>query len=256
MDILKIEKNIDTSKFNIKYFDLVGSTNTVAKEMALSGSGEFTVIIADEQTAGRGKPGRSFVSCGGVGVYLSVILKPSLPLSKIHLITSFASVKVAEAIDKLSGENTKIKWVNDLYLNGKKICGILTESVINPKSCTADCVVLGIGINVLNENFDESIKNIAGSIKTETGLEISREDLIAEILNSLVSFESEILAGDYLNEYRKRSCLLGKEIKVFEGVTSYSAVAQDIDDNAGLVISSGGEIKTLQSGEEVSVRFE
>ena len=224
------------------------STNSLAKELALKGENEGTVILAEKQTGGRGRLGRSFFSPDGKGIYMSVILKPEHPL----LITSFASVAVLRAIKKICDADVKIKWVNDLYLNGKKICGILTEGVYQGDSLKY--AVLGIGINVKRADFPDEIADIATSIENETGVEISVEELENQLINELDTLYKTYTDGEFLDESRSASNVIGRDIKVIKGDDSFIAKAVGIDEKGGLVIEKDGERSVLYSG-EISIRL-
>ncbi len=240
-----------------RYLEEVDSTNRYLKELALTGEKEGSVIVADRQSAGRGRLGRSFFSPEEKGIYMSILLRPKIELQRSVLITSMAAVAVAEAIESVSGIFTQIKWVNDVFLNRKKVCGILTEAGINPSTGTLDYVVLGIGVNVGPVEFPEELKPIATSVSMECGKTISREVLIEEILEKLEQWYPTLWNGDFLEESRKRSILLGKEILVIEtgtGGESYSARAVDLDDMGHLIIEKDGIRSILNSG-EVSVKF-
>ena len=224
------------------------STNSLAKELALKGENEGTVILAEKQTGGRGRLGRSFFSPDGKGIYMSVILKPEHPL----LITSFASVAVLRAIKKICDADVKIKWVNDLYLNGKKICGILTEGVYQGDSLKY--AVLGIGINVKCADFPDEIADIATSIENETGVEISVEELENQLINEIEALYKTYTDGEFLDESRSASNVIGRDIKVIKGDDSFIAKAVGIDEKGGLVIEKDGERSVLYSG-EISIRL-
>lgn len=224
------------------------STNSLAKELALKGENEGTVIFAERQTGGRGRLGRSFFSPDGKGIYMSVILKPENPL----LITSFASVAVLRAIKKICDADVKIKWVNDLYLNGKKICGILTEGVYQGEDLKY--AVLGIGINVKQAEFPDEIADIATSIENETGIEISVKELENQLVNELDNLYKTYTDGKFLEESRNASNVIGKEIKVINGNDNFFAKAVGIDEKGGLVIEIARERSVLYSG-EISIRF-
>jgi BirA family biotin operon repressor/biotin-[acetyl-CoA-carboxylase] ligase len=224
------------------------STNAVAKKMALDGEKEGTVIIARRQSKGRGRMGRSFFSPDGKGIYMSVIIKPENPV----LITSFASVAVARAIKKVSGAETQIKWVNDVYLNSKKICGILTEGVYRGDELRY--AVLGIGVNVKKMQFPEDISDIAASVENEIEHEISKEILENQIIEELDTLYDTYKDGKFLDESRERSMVIGREINVIRGNETETAMAVDIDDKGGLVIEKDGKRHVLYSG-EISIRI-
>lgn len=237
------------------------STNNYAKQLAANGGAEGTVILTDYQSGGRGRRGRTFLSPKGKGLYMSVILKPLPDISDSIKITSFAAIAAARAIDAQTGAVTKIKWVNDLFLGGKKICGILTEALMDYETMIPSYIILGIGINLRHTDFPPDIAKIATSIEDETGTAPDKNLLAANILYNLKNLEEEIKSGAFLNECKGRSIVIGNEITVNRGNESYEATAIDLDKNGGLIIErqSGNGIlsknrrETLSSG-EVSIR--
>ena len=240
------------------YFEELDSTNNYLKELAARGAQEGTVIIANRQSAGRGRLGRSFFSPEEKGIYMSILLRPDISLERAVLITSMAAVAVAEAIEQVSGIQTKIKWVNDIFLNKKKVCGILTEAGIDAETGILDYAVLGIGVNVGKMVFPEELKHIATSVSNECGFEVSKETLIDKILEQLEQWYPTISDGSFLEESKKRSILLGNDIRVIDETVpggSYSAKAVDINELGNLIIEREGKRQVLNSG-EVSIRFE
>lgn len=230
-------------------YDTLDSTNMEAKRIAHSGVESKTVIIADFQTAGRGRLGRQFYSPKGKGLYMSFLLKNEFSDDGICLITAAASVAVCRAIEKAAGVSPSIKWVNDLYLDGKKICGILTEAVNGLQSGRIEHIIIGIGINCAEQDFPDEIKDIAGVLGNNT----NRSQLAAEIICEMSQICNMVLEKSFIDEYRKRSLVVGKQITVL-GNPPETAVAIDIDDFGGLVIRTDeGDIKTLSSG-EISIR--
>lgn len=252
----KIRNHLHTKKLGRKMQLLfeTGSTNQDAKCLAARGAEEGTLVAANRQTAGRGRLGRSFFSPGEKGIYMSIILRPGLEAKKSTMITSMAAVAVARAIEQVSNAQAKIKWVNDVYVNGKKVCGILTEAAIEAENGMLSYAVLGIGVNVGSMEFPPELCEIATSIENETGEPVEREVLIAAILNETESLYATMATGDFLEESRKRSLLIGKEIRVLEGEDSYPAKAVEIDETGQLIVETGEGRKALHSG-EVSVRL-
>jgi len=239
------------------YFEELDSTNRYLKELAVGGAPEGTVIIANRQSAGRGRLGRSFFSPEEKGIYMSILLCPDISLERAVLITSMAAVAVANAIESICGIETKIKWVNDIFLNGKKVCGILTEAGIDNEKGALDYAVLGIGVNVGMMDFPEELKNIATSVSNECGSPVSKDALIDEILKELDKWYPTLSCGSFLEESRKRSVLLGREILVLDEHVPggrYPAKAVDINGLGNLLIEKDGAIQVLNSG-EVSIRF-
>lgn len=240
-----------------EYLEETDSTNRYCKELGIAGAPEGTVVIANRQSAGRGRLGRSFFSPEEKGIYMSILLRPRLELQRASLITSMAAVAVARAIERVSKLPTGIKWVNDIYLNRKKVCGILTESGLNAQTGALEYAVLGIGVNVGIMEFPEDLKEIATSVSNECGLEIAKEELIEEILKELEVWYPTLTDGSFLKESRERSVLLGKEILVLDATVSggsYSATAIDLDEMGHLMIERQGERVILNSG-EISIRF-
>lgn len=255
----RISRN--NEKYKIIVLSETDSTNNYAKKLALNEDAEGTVIISDYQSGGRGRRGRTFLSPKGNGLYMSVILKPFSDISDSIKITSFAAVAAARAIDAQTGASTKIKWVNDLFLGGRKICGILTEALMDYETMTPSYIILGIGINLRHTDFPPEIAKIATSLEDETGRVPNKNMLAAEILNNLTNLEEEIKSGAFLKESAARSIVIGKEITVMRGDGNYEATAIGLDKNGELIIKRKNEngslsknrCETLSSG-EVSIR--
>lgn len=252
------EKNIvnelDTEVFGRKLvvLDEIDSTNNYAKLLAQDGAENGTVVIADYQTAGKGRLGRSFVSPKGTGLYLSLIIRNNISVSSAQLITSCVAVVAAEAIEELCGCDVKIKWVNDLFLGGRKICGILTEASIGFEAAKLDYVIIGIGINVssLKGKLDSELEKIASSIEDETGEKISRSKLCAVLLKKLEERMNDIESRAFLKEYQRRSMIIGERVVIEEKGVSRAGKVIAIADDAGLTIEfENGEIHTINSGE-------
>ncbi|MCL1789395.1 MAG: biotin--[acetyl-CoA-carboxylase] ligase [Oscillospiraceae bacterium] len=232
----------------IKIYDSLDSTNTKAKELVISGAKHGTILIAERQTAGRGRINRRFFSPTGSGVYMSVILKSgqlrdNTPVSA--LVTAYAAVSVCEAIENSANKFPQIKWVNDVFLNGRKICGILTEAV-------AGSVIVGVGINFTEpeDGFPDEIKDIAGALFSETPI-VSRNRLAAEIVGRILAYDMKSDNTTLLSEYKKRLMTLGKRIIIeIAGNAPYEAIAVDIDAQGRLMVEKDdGEVETLLFGE-------
>ena len=219
------------------YLEETDSTNRVAKELARQGAPHGTAVLADRQTAGRGRLGRQFFSPEG-GLYLSVILRPKCPVEDLALMTPQAAVAVCRALEDTLGISPGIKWVNDLYLQGKKLCGILCEMA-------GDAVIVGIGLNLYTP---------AGGFPTELNavaldVPVACRSLAAAIVERLLQ------PAAFLEEYRRRSLLVGKAVTVYPVAGEpFAALAVDIDQRCRLVVEHDGVRETLDSG-EVSVRF-
>lgn len=239
---------------DIVIYDEIDSTNTEAKRRLYSSDvKDFTVIVADMQKGGRGRTGKSFTSPKGSGVYFSIILHPkdSYDFSYFDLTTVKAAVAVAEGIRESTGKQVEIKWVNDLFLKGKKICGILSELDADFESRSVKSVIVGIGINV-NKPKDDSfkdLKDIAGYI----GTEVIRNEILSSILNAF--YENNYLKSDkeIIDYYKKHSLVIGRDLSFVLNGKKYSAKGVDINDKGNLIVDTGRERLTLSSG-EVSIK--
>ena len=245
-----IGEHLRSQAYHISVENALPSTNTALKEAALCGAPHGEVLIADCQTAGRGRLGRAFFSPGGSGIYMSVLLRPMLPLGvAAGRITTLAALAVSRAIFRTSGIETVIKWVNDLLIDGKKACGILAEAVSIGEE---NAVILGIGINVKSTAFPAELASIATSLEAH-GNPPDRNLLIAAILDELALLDPA-RPEDWMPEYKKRSAVLGNTVKLlpFDG-EPYEAVALDVTENGALVVERDGEKLEIFSG-EVSLR--
>ena len=235
-------------KLSVSVVPAVGSTNTELKTLAEKGGPDGTVLIAIEQTAGRGRLGRSFYSPKDTGLYMSIILRPELSVSESLNITACAAVAAAQAIDKIAGVETQIKWVNDIYLGGKKVCGILTEASMNFESGILNYAVLGIGINLTTTDFPEDLQSVAASVSNRS--EDLRSFIAAEFLNTFFKYYKNLSAREFMSEYRSRSMLTDKEIAFVWGNKTFNGTVKGIDDTMRLVVRLGsGEETAFSSGE-------
>lgn len=229
------------------------STNKTAKEMAVAGAEHGTIIISDCQTMGRGRYSRQFFSPSGGGLYMSIVLRPeAMHFKNPTSVTAFAAVSVCEAIESISTKVPRIKWVNDIFIDGKKVCGILTEAVTDFESGGLDWVVLGIGINVhtRTEDFPCDLQSIATSIYPDEKMSGVRNRLSAEIINRILGFETLPSETEIFEKYKKRLMVLGKKITVIQNQVEYKATAIDVDSVGHLVVKNeSGERITLSSGE-------
>lgn len=242
-------------KVKVEVVEKTESTNTLLRSRADLGESEGLVIIAGEQTAGRGRMGRTFFSPGDTGVYLSLLLKPEIKPEDAVQITTAAAVSVCKALEKLGVKDPKIKWVNDIFLCNKKVCGILTESSFNTKSGKLDYAILGVGVNMYEPKcgFPKDIENIAGSVFSEES-ENTRNKFVAHFLDSFFCFYEQLSEKKHIKEYVEKSFVVGKDITVISGEKSFVATAIDIDENCNLVIKNGnGETSKINSG-EISVK--
>lgn len=226
------------------FYDETDSTNNQAKRLINDGEKGNLLVCAGRQTAGRGRQGKSFYSPEGTGIYMSLVIHPGSSLQNAVTATTAAAVAVCRAIEKITDITPKIKWVNDVYVNGRKVCGILTEAVTDFESGTVSSVIIGIGVNITTENFPSDVEN-AGALNAN----ISKSMLIAKIADELM----EIALGDYsafIGYYRTHSMIIGRQITFFENGTATDGTALAIDETGGLVVrTENGETRTLRSGE-------
>ena len=239
---------------NIKVFDSVENTNKTAKELAISGAEHGTAVIANYQTAGRGRFNRSFFSPEG-GLYLSVVLHPErLALESPTLVTAFAAVSACRVIERLCGRKPAIKWVNDIFLDKRKLCGILTEAVTDFESGVIQWIVVGIGVNfsIKKEDFPPELCDTATSLYPTGKAELTRNQLAAELINALTA---DVNAIDLPGEYKSRLMMLGEKITVNAANESFTATATDIDALGRLVIEhEDGRRQALSAG-EISIKL-
>ena len=234
--------------------ELIDSTKNRAKALAAAGAPHGTAVIADSQSGGRGRLGRSFFSPEHAGIYLTVILRPDCAPEKAGLLTSLAAVASARAVEAVADADVKIKWVNDLYLNDKKICGILCESAPDPETGRLAYAAVGIGINTAKTVFPPELRDIATSVGNETGTAPDRNRLIAEVLNELEKLYGDLETGAFLEESRRRSNVIGRTVTVIEGGKTYPARALDIDGQGRLMIETESGRSCLNCG-EVSLKL-
>ncbi len=239
----------------IHIFRELDSTNKKAKELAIDGCEHGTVIIADSQTAGKGRYGKSFYSPPESGLYISFILRSeSFSLPKITRLTSAAAVTVCRAIQSVTGKKTQIKWVNDILIDNKKVCGILTEAVSDLESGNIDWIVIGIGININTSSFPDELAEIACSLNPSEANGIIRSRLAAELINTILSSNNWAEDKFVYEEYKSRQAILGKPVIVIENDKNYPATAMDIDNEGRLIVKTNdGQLVSLFSG-EVSVK--
>lgn len=231
---------------------VVTSTNTILRQQAEEGAPEGTVLAACQQTAGRGRRDHVFFSPPDTGLYLSFLLRPALSAQDALLLTTCAAASVALAIEECAGRPAQIKWVNDVFCGGKKVCGILTEGAIDLETGGLQYAIVGIGVNLFppEEGFPSHLPE-AGSVFTcrPQGLE-ARSQLAGSILNHFFSFYPRIHDKPFFEAYRSRSFVLGQEITVLEGDRSHPAVALDLEEDFSLrVREPDGTIRSLSSGE-------
>ncbi len=238
-------------------FPTLSSTNTVMKEQYLNRPHGF-VLLAESQTAGRGRLGRSFSSPPHTGIYQTILLHPTLPVSQIQFVTIAAAVAAAEAIEQTAGFSPQIKWVNDVLMEGRKLCGILTEASIEGETGAVTSLCVGIGINLRpNPVWPEEVRAVAGAL-SEFGCVPRRAVLSAALLSHFEHAYALLISGQQdalLARYRSRLCCLDKSITVISPAGRYSAVCTGLDDNGHLLIrTADGQTHPLSTG-EISIRL-
>ena len=242
----------------LEIHDELDSTNIRAKQLALQDAPHGAAVLARHQSGGRGRFGRSFFSPEGSGVYISFVLRPELTADRAVMLTSLCAVAVARAAERVTnGEiEASIKWVNDVYIAGRKICGILCEAGLDFESGQMQYVVAGIGVNVGPMEFPPELKDVATSISNECGRPIERSRFCAELINEMNALYPQLESGAFMAENRARSNVIGRDILVLRGDERYPATAVDIDGGGSLVIRTPeGETRTLRSG-EISIKFQ
>lgn len=237
--------------------DSVDSTNNEIKRRAIQGAPTGLAVTAEEQTGGKGRRGRSFQSLAGKGLYLSVLLRPQVPVEQVSQLTAWTAVAVARAIEAVSEVRPNIKWPNDVLVNGKKLCGILTELGVEAETGAVSYVVVGMGTNVsqTEADFGPELSEIATSLGI-LGARVRRSELAKALLSELDAMNAAFPAGraGYLAEYRRRCVTLGREVKLVAPEGERLATALDVDDNFALRVRlADGTEETVSSG-EVSVR--
>ncbi len=242
---------------HIHWFDTIDSTNTRAKEMAISGAPHGTVLIAGTQTGGRGRLGRQFDSPAGQGVYLSVILRPEYPPQGIMHLTCAAAVAMCDAVQKAAMFRPRIKWTNDLVFGGKKLGGILTELSVSPQTGLVSYAVVGIGINCTQAaaDFPAPLQNMAASLSMVAGKPVDPARLAGEMISALHKMDQTLHnKAEILSCYRSDCMTVGQQIVLLRGEQRRYGTALDVSDDGGLLVRfTDGTVETVDSG-EVSVR--
>jgi len=239
--------------YNIIILDETPSTNTYIKEH--KDLPDNTVVLTKTQTKGRGRLGKSFHSIDEGGIYLSILKMESLPAYNTDLATLAAALAVSETLDAYSGTETRIKWVNDIYVKGLKLSGILTEGTIEFETGTLSSLIIGIGINVNTESFPEELEGIATSLYQITGKRFVRSEIIGHLLSKLENYLLMTTKDpvDLLRKYKKKMLYLDEEINFYRGNEVSSGVLVDLNEKGHLIIETDGQTMTLNSG-EISIR--
>lgn len=241
----------------IQFFETITSTNDVLKQMALQGAPEGTVLVADSQSGGRGRLGRTFLSPSGVGIYLSVLLRPACMPGELMHLTCGSALAACNAIEQTAGFRPGVKWTNDIVYRKKKLAGILTELGLNQDGSTAYAIIgIGINCNQKPEDFPPELREIAGSLKMVSGREIDRALVAAKMIEGFYEMNRGLLQkkSQMISDYRKDCITLGQEISVVRNGFNRHGKALDVDEDGALLVAyEDGSMETVNSG-EVSVR--
>jgi BirA family biotin operon repressor/biotin-[acetyl-CoA-carboxylase] ligase len=240
---------------DIRYYDQINSTNEMAKTLAREGASEGTVVIADRQLSGKGRLGKHWDSPSGTGIWMSIILKPDIMPVQASQLTLLAGLSVCEAVNKVTGLESRIKWPNDVVVNRKKVCGILTE--MSAELDGINYIIVGIGINVNTKEFTEELSH-ATSLSLEGGKDYMRRYIIKEILEvfeeDYMVYKKERNIKHFLQRYKDNCITLNGDVKIITHQREYTAYAKDIAKDGSLIVTDEqGQEETIFSG-EVSVR--
>lgn len=240
----------------VLYFDTIDSTNIKAQELAEKGYQSGTLVVADKQESGKGRRGRSWVSPSGTGIFMTLMIKPDINPNNASMLTLVAALAVAKAITSVTGEEALIKWPNDIVVNGKKVCGILTE--MNAQFDYINHIVVGIGINVHNESFPEEISQMASSLMIEAGgKRFHRAQIIAETMSYFEQYYDTFLKTQDLSalvrEYDELLVNRNKSVRVLDPKEPFDGKAMGITPKGELIVDTWESCKLVSSG-EVSVR--
>lgn len=240
----------------VLYFDTIDSTNTKAQELAEKGYPSGTLVVADKQESGKGRRGRSWVSPSGTGIFMTLMIKPDINPNNASMLTLVAALAVAKAITSVTGEEALIKWPNDIVVNGKKVCGILTE--MNAQFDYINHIVVGIGINVHNESFPEEISQMASSLMIEAGgKRFHRAQIIAETMSYFEQYYDTFLKTQdlsaFVREYDELLVNRNKSVRVLDPKEPFDGKAMGITPKGELIVDTWESRKLVSSG-EVSVR--
>lgn len=240
----------------VLYFDTIDSTNTKAQELAEKGYPSGTLVVADKQESGKGRRGRSWVSPSGTGIFMTLMIKPDINPNNASMLTLVAALAVAKAITSVTGEEAMIKWPNDIVVNGKKVCGILTE--MNAQFDYINNIVVGVGINVHNESFPEEISQMASSLMIEAGgKRFHRAQIIAETMLYFEQYYDTFLKTQDLSalvrEYDELLVNRNKSVRVLDPKEPFDGKAIGITPKGELIVDTWESRKLVSSG-EVSVR--
>ena len=248
-----IIRNHITCGYDIRLLDNTTSTNNELKRLMLETKNDKLCVIAKEQTEGKGRMNRTYYSAEG-GIYLSILFKPDFTNDIALKITCATAVGVCRAIEKNSSLEPKIKWINDIYLNSKKCCGILTQAMTNFETSQIESVIVGIGLNYNIANFPDELKGTATDIVRNDENANSINSFASSIINEVVNAIENITDEAIMTEYKNKSCVIGKDVNVISLKETRRATVLDIDSNGELVVRyESGEVEKIFSG-EISIR--
>ena len=242
--------------WQVQYFDTIDSTNSYAKTLAAAGAPHGTVIIAGQQTGGRGRMGRSFNSADQAGVYLSILLRPNCPATELMHLTCCVAVAVCDAVENCCNYRPQIKWINDLIAQGKKLGGILTEMSVNPATGLTEYAVIGIGINCRQQEFPQELQDIAITLETVTKQSVSPFKLTAHILIEMEKMDNLLLTNktQIIEKYKQNCITLGQDIYLIQTDNKTPCRALNIDENGSLLVEYPDKTREFINSGEVSVR--
>lgn len=253
-DRLLIQQNLH-APFEIQTFNEIDSTNTYAKKiLSQSNISNPMVIVADKQTAGHGRRGREFYSPKDTGIYMSMIL----PIKDNEvfdggLITTMTAVATVHGLKKTyPNVNFQLKWVNDIYVNNKKVSGILTESVMDVELMHPSALVIGIGINLNSNNFPKDMGRPIGAISNN---QVDKNKVVADIMNEFYKLYPSYQKGEFMDEYRNLSMLINHQVQIETHNGLITGKVVDFDRHGRLILDSGNETKAIMTGEVVKVHF-
>ena len=246
---------------NLHYFDMTGSTNNDAKRLAEEGDPHGTVVVADIQNTGKGRRGRAWQTLPGTALSFTLLLRPEFAPDRASMLTLVMALSVAQAVEEISDVTAAIKWPNDIVVNKKKICGMLTEMTMTPEMDEIQYVVVGVGININNgspEEFQEEIRGTATSLKIETGRQINRAELLERVLvrfeDNYETFLGTLDLSKLREAYQKHLQGVGNEVRVLDPAGEYTGISHGINDQGELIVEKENGEKVQVYAGEVSVR--
>lgn len=250
---------LDNQGIQVETFDELKSTNQLAKERASQqGNNEPLLIVANGQTGGYGRFGRDFESPEDTGIYMSYLLRIDQPIKDVGQLTTATAMAVSYALENKLNIQPQIKWVNDIYYQNKKVCGILTEAVTDIETQQVTSLVIGIGLDFKTDitKLSTDLRDRVGSLVAESG-DVTRNELIAEITNQFMTIYQDYQSGGFMDDYRKRSLVIGKTVTLKSGHQEITGVVETISDSGQLIFRNGdGQVTKYMAGEITKVNVE